>query len=136
MLALWWECGIGGSYVCHMWSCLQVCYWVYRLLGWEWVLPCNMLDLFQGLVSSGSRSRARLSFTLVWHVTMWAIYKTWNDLIFSSIAWEVEKLVDKIQFQSQNWLCVKHPSYTFVVHMCVDQVKIGLGDQNYHRVKT
>ncbi|AES78359.1 hypothetical protein MTR_7g028190 [Medicago truncatula] len=49
---------------------------------------------------------------------------------------EVEKLVDKIQFQSQNWLCVKHPSYTCGVHVCVDQVKIGLGGQNYHKVKT
>jgi hypothetical protein len=88
-----------------------VWYRVCRWLWWECVLPRNLQELLHGLVSLGSRHRDILEYTIVWQETAWSIQKARNDIIFSGTAFEVDILVDKIQFLYWNWLFAKHPSH-------------------------
>jgi len=52
---------------------LSVWYQVSRWLGWEFVIPIGLSQLFQAFTGLGRGKRVRLGLLLVWHAVIWTI---------------------------------------------------------------
>jgi len=76
----------------------ELWYRIFRWLGWLLVLPRDLVGLFDVLLGLDGRVKIRRGFLLIWHTVVWTIWTARNDLVFSSMALDVEELVHKIQF--------------------------------------
>ena len=73
-----------------------VWYQVSRWLGWEFVIPLGVAQLFQIFTSLGGGKRVRLGLILVWHAVIWTIwtYRTTLCLMVAPIVcslWWIEE---------------------------------------------
>ena len=59
-------------------------YQVSRWLGLEFVIPRGFAQLFLSFTGLGRGKRFRIGLLLVWHVVIWTVWTSRNDLIFSS----------------------------------------------------
>jgi len=69
----------------------RVWYDIFRWLGWELVLPRDLLGLFEGYCVFPRRESIMCGFLLIWHSVVWSIWSTRNDLVFSGRILDVEQ---------------------------------------------
>lgn len=90
-------------------SILPVWYPVSRWLGWEFVIPLGLAQLFLSFTGLGRGKRVRLGLLLIWHAVIWTIWTSRNDLIFSGGALREEPVVDRAKLLAWKWFLAKCP---------------------------
>jgi hypothetical protein len=88
-------------------------YQVSRWLGWDFGITHGLAQQFQAFVGLGGGKRARLGFILIWHVVIWTVWTSWNDLMFSGGAHFV---VDITKLLGWKWFLAKCPASSCTYH--------------------
>lgn len=78
-------------------------------------VPHNLFVHFDCWSAEVWNKKLRKGFWLIWHASIWVIWKTRNDRIFMEISKGVEEIVDEIKFLSWQWSVsrLKTPSCLF-----------------------
>ena len=93
-------------------SCMSffpVWYQVLQWLGWEFVMPLGLAQQFQVFTGLGGGRKVRLGLLLVWHVVIWTIWASRNDLIFAGGLLREEPVVDRVKLIAWKWILAKYP---------------------------
>jgi hypothetical protein len=106
------HCGSREENVTHLFLCcdfaLGVWLAIFRWLGLVLILPPNLAMLFDCFVEAAVSKKKRLSYYLIWHATVWRIWRSRNNIIFSDGVIELEKVVDEIKLLSWRWGLSRH----------------------------
>jgi hypothetical protein len=81
---------------------------IFRWLGVVIVIPPTISILFDCLTGAAGSKKKRSGFSLVWHATIWAIWRSRNNVIFSNGIANPEELVDEIKLVSWRWGLSRH----------------------------
>lgn len=65
-------------------------------------IPHNLFD-FKNMLYFIFKKELKRVFRIIWHATIWAIWKARNDIIFKNGVLEVEDVVDDIKRLSWKW---------------------------------
>jgi hypothetical protein len=84
-------------------SVFPMWYQVYRWLGWEFVMPHGITQLFQAFTGLGRGMRVKLVLLLVWHTVIWTIWASQNYLIFAGGLLREEPVVDRAKLLAWKW---------------------------------
>lgn len=66
---------------------------------------CYCYDCFIG---AAGPKKVRSGFTLIWHVTVWSIWSSRNNAIFSNGVIDLEEVIDAIKLLSWRWGLSRH----------------------------
>jgi hypothetical protein len=91
--------GVLDPLVCYVRVLSFVWYSIFMWLGWDVVMPRDLLGHYYVFLGLGADRRVRCGLTLVWHI-VWSIWLSRNDFIFSGHSTSVEQLVYKIKLYS------------------------------------
>jgi hypothetical protein len=78
-----------------------------RLMRWKnhfFLIPPNLFIHWECWSAGGYHKKSRRGWRLIWHATIWVIWKARNDRLFNNVVKEVEELVDDIQVLSWWWV--------------------------------
>ncbi|CAJ2643641.1 unnamed protein product [Trifolium pratense] len=105
-----WECvGCVGSVessihlFLHCPSALKVWYDIFRWLGLVIVIPPSLFLLFEVLRASARNVKIRKGFLLIWHATIWSLWKARNGSIFANESFAPNDIVEEIKVTSWKW---------------------------------
>jgi hypothetical protein len=76
---------------------------IFNWLGVEVVIPPTVAALFEVLRGLAKNEKIRKGFMLIWHVTLWAIWKARNNAIFSTGSFLPYGIVEEIKVLSWKW---------------------------------
>ncbi|MCI22359.1 myb-like transcription factor, partial [Trifolium medium] len=76
---------------------------IFRWLGVIIIIPPNLFSLFECLSEAASNKRIRKGLWLIWHSTIWVIWKSRNDITFANGVKDPMKAVDDIKMLSWRW---------------------------------
>jgi hypothetical protein len=76
---------------------------IFKWLGVEVVIPPSVESLFEVFRGLGRNSKIRKGYMLIWHVTLWVIWKARNNAIFSSGYFLPNVIVEEIKVLSWKW---------------------------------
>jgi hypothetical protein len=85
------------DFACRVWS--EICKW----LGFLYVMPPNLFIFFDSFVGAAARKKAAAGYSLIWHTTIWSIWRSRNDVSFANGALDLSKVIDDIKVQSWRW---------------------------------
>ncbi|GAU44350.1 hypothetical protein TSUD_129240 [Trifolium subterraneum] len=98
-----WECvGCVGSVestthlFLHCPSAMKVWQEVFRWLGVVIVIPPSMLVLFELVRGSARNKKTRLGFLMIWHASIWCIWKARNNALFANGTFSPNDIVEEI----------------------------------------
>jgi hypothetical protein len=81
---------------------------IFRWLGIVIVIPPNLFILFDCFLAAAGSKKVRKGFALIWHATVWSLWDSRNNIIFSNGAVIPEKVVDDIKLLSWRWGLSRH----------------------------
>ncbi|XP_045809691.1 uncharacterized protein LOC123904036 [Trifolium pratense] len=109
-----WECvGCVGSVessthlFLHYPSALMVWYEVFRWLGVVIVIPPSLSLLFKVLRGVGRNEKIQKGFVMIWHATLWSLWKARNDSIFANGLYNPKVIVDEVKVLSWKWFVAR-----------------------------
>jgi hypothetical protein len=76
---------------------------VFRWLGVTVVMPADLSTLFGYFVGFARTKKARRGFMLVWHTTIWQIWRSRNEVIFNNKVTSAADYVEEIKVLSWKW---------------------------------
>jgi hypothetical protein len=76
---------------------------IFKWLGVSIVIPPSLPSLFEILRGSTWNHRIRKGYVMVWHATLWAIWRARNNAIFSTGIFLPHTIVDDIKVLSWKW---------------------------------
>jgi hypothetical protein len=74
-----------------------------RWLGFTIVLPNNLFTLFEYFVGAALNKKMAKGFAIIWHTTIWSIWRSRNDIAFSNGVRDLGKVVEDIKQLSWKW---------------------------------
>jgi hypothetical protein len=80
---------------------------IFRWLGVILVMPATLSCLFEYLSGFARTKKARKGFRLVWHTTIWLIWKSRNDVIFNNSVKIASECVEDIKVLTWKWSAYK-----------------------------
>jgi hypothetical protein len=80
---------------------------IFRWLGVIIIMPPSVPVLFQYLLGFAKGKKTRNGFMLVWHTTIWLIWRLRNDVIFNNSAKVAAECVEEIKVLSWKWSAQK-----------------------------
>jgi hypothetical protein len=105
-----WECvGCVGKKEtsCHLFlhcpCVMKVWQEIFRWLGVEIVIPSSLTILFEVLKASARNGKIRKGFVLIWHASLWAIWKARNEANFANGRFATLDIVESIKVSSWKW---------------------------------
>ncbi|GAU22481.1 hypothetical protein TSUD_296000 [Trifolium subterraneum] len=105
-----WECsGCVGNVestlhlFLHCPSAMMVWYEVFRWLGMVFVVPPSLSCLFEMMRGSSRNVKMRKGFVMIWHATLWSIWKARNKSIFRNDTFVPNIIVEDIKVLSWKW---------------------------------
>jgi hypothetical protein len=105
-----WECvGCVGKKetACHLFlhcpCVMKVWQEIFKWLGVEIVIPPSLLILFDVFKASARNVKIRKGFVLIWHASLWAIWKARNGAIFANGCFAPLEIVESIKVLSWKW---------------------------------
>jgi hypothetical protein len=81
---------------------------VFRWLGLVLVIPPSLPMLFECFVGVASSKQSKVGFSVIWHATVWSIWRLRNSVIFSNGVSDVEVVVDSVKLLSWRWSLSHH----------------------------
>jgi hypothetical protein len=85
------------EFACRVWR--EICSW----LGLVYVVPQNLFIFFDSFVGAAVRKKLAAGYSLIWHTTIWSIWRSRNDVSFSNGVVDLAKVVDDIKVLSWRW---------------------------------
>jgi hypothetical protein len=76
---------------------------IFTWLGVEVVNPPSLTILFEVLNVSARNSKIQKGFVLIWHASLWAIWKARNGAIFANGSFTPSEIVENIKVLSWKW---------------------------------
>ncbi|AES93778.1 hypothetical protein MTR_5g007390 [Medicago truncatula] len=68
------------------------------------VTPSNLLTHWRCWDGLGQNTKElKRGFRIIWHASIWAIWKTRNNIIFNNAGIEVQEVVEEIKMLSWKW---------------------------------
>jgi hypothetical protein len=55
---------------------------IFKWLGVEIVIPPSLITLFEVLKESARNAKIRSGFVLIWHASLWSIWRARNSFMF------------------------------------------------------
>jgi hypothetical protein len=83
---------------------------IYRWLGFSIVMPRNFFVLFEYFVGFVPNKKVAKGFALIWLTTVWSIWRSRNEVVFSNGVRDVVKVVDDVKHLSWQWGMYVAPS--------------------------
>ncbi|GAU24549.1 hypothetical protein TSUD_148900 [Trifolium subterraneum] len=109
-----WECvGCVGSressvhLFLHCPSAMLVWKEVFRWLGVMIVIPPSLFSLFEIFRGSAKNAKIGQGFVMIWHATLWCLWKARNSSIFANGSFIPLAIVDEIKVISWKWCLVR-----------------------------
>jgi hypothetical protein len=87
----------------HCPSAMWVWSEVFKWIGVSFVIPPSLSSLFELIKGSGRRGNTRKGFLMIWHATLWSIWKARNNAIFSSGIFSPRDIVEELKVLSWKW---------------------------------
>jgi hypothetical protein len=87
----------------HCPSAMKVWGDVFKWLGVSIVIPPSISSLFELLKGTARNAKIRDGFVLIWHATLWSLWKARNNAIFKDIPFIPNVIVDSIKVVSWKW---------------------------------
>jgi hypothetical protein len=81
---------------------------IFRWLGLVIIIPPNISLLFEVLMASARSKKLRNGYGLIWHATVWMLWISRNNKIFSNGESSPEEVCDAIKLISWRWGLSKH----------------------------
>jgi hypothetical protein len=81
---------------------------VFRWLGVVIIIPPSLPVLYDCFVAAAGSKKGRAGFSLIWHATVWLIWRSRNNVIFSNGVPDPGEVVDAIKFASWKWGLSRH----------------------------
>jgi hypothetical protein len=81
---------------------------IFRWLGVVIVLPPNLPVLYDCFVASAKSKLGRVGFSLIWHASVWSLWKSRNNCIFSNGVVDYGEVVEAIKLASWRWGISRH----------------------------
>ncbi|GAU28852.1 hypothetical protein TSUD_21890 [Trifolium subterraneum] len=81
---------------------------IFRWLNLVIVLPPNLFMMFDCFLGAAPNKKIRKGYGLIWHATIWRLWKSRNDIIFSNGVIDAEKVIDEIKLLSWRWGLSRH----------------------------
>jgi hypothetical protein len=82
---------------------MRVWYDIFRWIGVVVVMPPSIALLFEMLSGSVRNKKLRQGFLMIWHVSIWSIWKARNSVIFANGLLDPSVLVDEVNVLSWEW---------------------------------
>ncbi|GAU51627.1 hypothetical protein TSUD_140380 [Trifolium subterraneum] len=105
-----WECMgcVGNVEVAlhlflHCPSAMLVWYEIFRWLGLVLVVPPSLFLLFEMMWGYARNEKTRKGYLMIWHTTLWSIWKVRNNAIFGKGSFIPHLIVDDIKVLSWKW---------------------------------
>jgi hypothetical protein len=70
---------------------------IFRWLGLMIIIPPNIFVLFECFTGASRFKQTRCGLSLIWHATIWALWRSRNNVIFSNGVIDVDRVVDDIK---------------------------------------
>jgi hypothetical protein len=77
----------------HCNSAISVWYDIFRWLGIVIIIPHNLNVLFKMFRGTAKNNKARQGFLMIWHATLWSIWKARNNTIFANGSFNLKAIV-------------------------------------------
>jgi hypothetical protein len=87
----------------HCPSVMKVWQEIFKWLSVEIVIPPSLTILFDVLKASARNRKIRKGFVMIWHASLWAIWKARNGAIFANGVFAPLEIVDSIKVMSWKW---------------------------------
>jgi hypothetical protein len=82
---------------------MVVWYEVFKWLGVVIVMPPLLVSLAEVVRGAARNKKMRLGFLMIWHVSIWCIWKARNNTIFANGFLVPSELVEEIKVLSWKW---------------------------------
>jgi hypothetical protein len=76
---------------------------VFKWLGISIVIPPSLSSLFEMVKGMARNGKIRRGYTLIWHATLWTIWRTRNNAMFASGVFSPREIVEEIKVVSWKW---------------------------------
>jgi uncharacterized membrane protein len=76
---------------------------VFRWLGVVFVMPQNLFSFFDSFVGAARNKKVAKGFALIWHTTIWLIWRSRNEVLFSNGTRDLVRVVDDVKLLSWRW---------------------------------
>jgi hypothetical protein len=87
----------------HCLCAMQIWGEILIWLGVPIIIPPSLASLFEILRGSAKNSKIRNGYVMVWHATLWSIWKPRNNAIFSAGSFVPQMIVDDVKVLSWKW---------------------------------
>jgi hypothetical protein len=87
-------------YCCFSFS---IWYAIFKWLGLLLIMPPNLFYLFDCLCGAAVGKNRRKGYQLIWHATVWLIWKARNDIIFNNEIKDERAVAEGIKVLSWRW---------------------------------
>jgi hypothetical protein len=105
-----WECvGCVGKIEtsCHLFlhcpCAMKVWSEIFKWLGVEIVIPPSLVTLFEVFLESARKAKMRSGFVLIWHASLWSMWRARNNSMFADGSFSPMEIVDNIKVVSWKW---------------------------------
>jgi hypothetical protein len=79
---------------------MSIWYEIFKWLGIVVVIPPNLFVLFEVLKSAAKNLRIRQGSLMIWHASLWSIWKARNNIIFAEGSFNTRDIVEEIKVLS------------------------------------
>jgi hypothetical protein len=76
---------------------------IFRWIKVIIVLPPNLFLLYDCLIGAAPNKRIRYGYSVIWHATVWMLWRSRNEIRFANGVKDVEKVVENIKLLSWRW---------------------------------
>jgi hypothetical protein len=76
---------------------------VFKWIGISIVIPPSLSTLFEIVKGSVSNKKIRKGFLVIWHASLWSIWKSRNNAIFASGSYSARDVLEDIKVLSWKW---------------------------------
>jgi hypothetical protein len=73
---------------------------IFKWLGVEIVIPPSLITLFEVLKESARNAKIRSGFVLIWHASLWSIWRARNSSMFADGFHSPLEIVENIKVLS------------------------------------
>lgn len=112
-------CGIGEESALHLFLHCDVAHAVWsHLMCWVdcfFLIPPNLFVLWDCWNGWETNKKLRRGLRLIWHTTIWLLWKARNCHIFNNVLMELDEIVEEVKVLSWRWMLdrVKMPVCLF-----------------------
>jgi len=97
--------------------------WLMRWLNGSFITPPNLFNHWECWSDLAVNKRVRKGYYLIWHASVWLLWKARNDKIFNNVVCDADSIVEEVKVLSWRWslLRMNIPSCLFY-EWCWDPV--------------